>query len=233
LTIHGGGCPASHADQQGRPLCIFCEDGLSCPQQRKILASGDNLHDRVAAIVKIRRPGQDLERRQALNRSILRSTVAAGVTKSQSEEDQMNTSEIRAAVPSPTVPSSTSIARARICGTPGCKQTLSYNNRNGVCGNCQAKKGKRSHSKKTNGHNGVQQVRALQAPRERQAAPPAKRNGAAHHPAHRNGNGAQRAEEPSRLLVMPNVDSRVDLLLAAVPREAKAKMLDAWLAGQF
>jgi hypothetical protein len=49
-----------------------------------------------------------------------------------------------------------------------------------------------------------------------------------------NGNGAQRAEEPNRLLlVMPNVDSRVDLLLAAVPRDEKARMLQAWLAGKF
>jgi hypothetical protein len=30
---------------------------------------------------------------------------------------------------------------------------------------------------------------------------------------------------------MPHLDSRVDLLLAAVPREDKAKMLLAYLAG--
>jgi hypothetical protein len=222
-------------DEQRRPVCIFCEDQLPCPRQRQIMASGDNLRDRVAHIVQIRSPNQtlEMERSIVLNHSISRSEVAAA-RKSQEDQmphAQMSTSEIRPAV------ASTSTARARVCsgGTPGCKNELSYNNRSGRCGDCQTKLGRRrDRSKKTNGHNGVQQDRALQAPLERQAAPPAKRNGAAHHPVHHNGNGAQRAEEPSRLLlVMPNVDSRVDLLLAAVPREDKAKMLSAWLAGQF
>ena len=68
---------------------------------------------------------------------------------------QMSTSEIRPAV------ASTSTARARVCsrGTPGCKNELSLNNRSGICGDCQAKLGRRRDrsKKRTNGHNGVQQ----------------------------------------------------------------------------
>jgi hypothetical protein len=107
----------------------------------------------------------------------------------------------------------------RICATPGCKRILALNNTSGLCGECRERQG-RSHSKKTNGHG----AHGLQLARRRvvsESAAPAKSNGADSDPPHLNGNGVG---------TVP-LESRVDLLLAAMPREDKAKMLMAWLAG--
>ena len=127
--------------------------------------------------------------------------------------------------PTPTVPA------ARICRTEGCTRTVSYNNASGICSEHQ-RQGSNSKKKRTNGHNGVQH-RELKGAIEHKAPRPAKTNGADHQD-HTNGNGAQSAEQPIGLLVMPRAESsRVDLLLAAIPRADKEKMLSAWLAGTF
>jgi hypothetical protein len=165
--------------------------------------------------MQVRDPdGFEAHRSSLLNHSI--SIRAVAVAGKSHEEDQMSTTEKITSAPTSAAPP------ALICATPGCKNALSYNNRSGICSQCFAKKSK-----------GItEQQRAAAAPNR------AKSHGAHHHdPAHANGNGksngngngAQPAAE--KLLLMPRVDSRVDLLLAAVPQADKAKMLTLWLAG--
>lgn len=113
-------------------------------------------------------------------------------------------------IPAPTSKTMSTPA-ARRCGTCH-KNPLSYNNVSGICTNCQRQHGR--PRSKANEHNGAQ---------------PAHVNGKAKG----NGNGAQPAED--RLFVLPRVveSKRVDLLLAVIPPEEKARMLTAWLAGSF
>jgi len=115
----------------------------------------------------------------------------------------------------------------RTCATPGCKRILALNNTSGLCGECRERQG-RSHSKKANGHNGTHALQLARRVAER-APEPAKPNGADHRDSPEvNGN----REKPKKSQVGPvHVESRVDLLLAAIPSADKAKMLCAWLAG--
>lgn len=116
---------------------------------------------------------------------------------------------------------------ARVCTT--CKKNpLSYNNSTGICGECQRELGGRIRPKKTNGHGSGAQHRERRAVR---AAPHlVKPNGADHHDlAHGNGNVLP-AEDRGLSPGTP-AESRVDLLLAAVPVQDKVRMLSAWLAG--
>jgi hypothetical protein len=221
LRVHGGGCPASGTDEDGTPVCIFHLDSLICPVQKRILASGTNVLERAAHIVQVKDPdGFEAHRSSLLNHSIsIRALPIAG--KSHQEDQQMSTTQKITPTPTSTAPPT------RMCATPGCKKTLSYNNRTGICGECLAKKTK-----------GIMEAKRAPAAA---AADSAKPNGRlSHDPAHGNGNGngkhngngngAQPAEQPG-LLVMQRVESRVDLLLAAVPRADKERLLSAWLAG--
>lgn len=171
------------------------------------MASGRNVVERAAHIVQLRDPGGlEAQRTQRLNSSISRSAAVAVAGKSREEDQQVSITEKITRTP-------TIAPAARLCKTLGCKRTLAYNNRTGICGDCL--------SKKTKG--------ILLA--KRAAAAPAKPNGVDHHdPVHGNGNGAP--PDPMRLLVMPR-PSRVDLLLQAIPIEDKTKMLSAWIAGKF
>lgn len=131
--------------------------------------------------------------------------------------------------PAPTSKPTSTHAVPRLCGTCH-KQPLSYNNVSNMCTGCQRQHGRPRPN--GNGHNG-----GVRPHREPQAQPhKAAKNGAdrdrdpVNGKAKGNGNGAQPAED--RLLGMPRVESsRLDILLAAIPREDKARMLTAWLAG--
>jgi len=132
----------------------------------------------------------------------------------KSQEDQKEMSTITAPAPSSSSISTASAARISTALPKKCticrKNKLSLNNKTGVCGECQERQGGRSHSKRTNGNNGVQSQRGPQlAPLQVSAKP----------------NGADHGVES------PRVASRVDLLLAAVPAKDKEKMLAAWMAG--
>jgi hypothetical protein len=37
FRIHGEGCEASYRNEKGEQICVFCEDGIPCPLQLKIL----------------------------------------------------------------------------------------------------------------------------------------------------------------------------------------------------
>jgi hypothetical protein len=213
LSIHGPGCPASHTNEDGTPICIFCLDSLPCAIQQRVMASGKTRRDRAKYIVtearkhlsEIKRSHNEYneqvqhdEQVQCPDRSIPPSAVAVP----ESQEDQKMS----------TVTSEITARPRAICSSEGCKNTLSYNNATGTCGNC------RKHaSQKMNGHNGAQ-------PHLKRHAAPAKPNGngAAHHDSavHSNGNGNG-----------AHVESRVELLLAQIPREDKARLLLAYLAG--
>lgn len=124
--------------------------------------------------------------------------------------------------PTPTAPPPRTCEKCRA-------KTLSYNNSSGMCVDCQKHHGRpRSRS---NGHNGAQPHRELQV--ERKSAKSPKLNGADHD--HSNGKvKAAPAEDPRLLLVMPRgVESRVDVLIAAIPHPDKVKLLSAWLEGTF
>jgi hypothetical protein len=82
-------------------------------------------------------------------------------------------------------------------------------------------------SKTTDGHNGVQPFGQMAEPMATELEKP---TSADHSDTpYANGKRAQPAEDCIRSLV--HIQSRVDLLLAAVPYETKAKMLSAWLSG--
>jgi hypothetical protein len=111
---------------------------------------------------------------------------------------------------------------ARLC-TRCEKNPLSYNNTTGVCGECQRSTAAGLAPKKTNGHKAV----AAQRPAPHLVKP----NGADRdNPVPRDGTGAHRAEDRSVLPGAP-AESRVNLLLAALPAAEKAKLLCAWLHG--
>jgi hypothetical protein len=181
------------------------------------MAAGTNVLSRAAQIVQLRDPGGlEAQRSKLLNRSI--SIRAVAIAGKSHEEDQMSTAEKITPAPTSTIPA------ARLCKTPGCKRTLAYNNRTGLCQDCLAKK-----------------TKSILEAKRAATARPAKPNGADHEDranghgnsaAHGNGksNGAQPADQPG-LLVMQRVESRVDLLLAAVPRADKERLLSAWIAG--
>jgi hypothetical protein len=131
----------------------------------------------------------------------------------------------------------------RICATPGCKRVLAYNNTYGLCGECRERQGRfsvagcsrlsRSHSapKKTNGHNGAHGLKLARPAVVSESAAPAKPNGADHHHSITeelsNGIKANAGLEGTT-----SVESRrLDLVLAAIPREDKVKLVSAWLAG--
>lgn len=184
------------------------------------MASGKNRRDRAKYIVaneaaklsEIRRSHnehkeqvQQIEQVQRPDRSI----PAVAVPESQ-EDQKMSTVTTEVTRPSTARPLS-------ICSECG-KNKLSYNNGTGTCGNCR-----KHSSQKTNGHNGAHPRRELQASPKRKAAPAKPNgNGAVHHDSvvhsNENGNGA-------------HVESRVELLLAQIPREDKTRLLLAYLAG--
>ncbi len=214
---------------------MFCADGLPCPMQLRRLAQTK------AALRMLQQISPGSISRPAVTHAIVPSSQrvpapARAQLIPRSQEDHMTatqsaqrsatsiasaardkTQAVTEAVPDPRA--------GRICGTPGCKHVLALNNTSGFCGECRERQG-RSHSKKTNGH-GLQLTRRQGA--EVAAPEPAKPNGADHRePADVNGN----REKATESHVGPvHVESRVDLLLAAIPSADKAKMLCAWLMG--
>ena len=161
-----------------------------------------------------------------------RFAVTPKVVARKSQEDQKMSNVTSTASTSRT---STALA-ARVCSS--CKNNpLSYNNTTGICGECQGRQGGRVRSKKTDGHEGVQPFgRGLKLPTRQVAQPmatePAKPTASDHSDTPCvDGNRAQPGEGCVRSLEKVHIESRVDLLLAAVPYEAKAKMLSAWLSG--
>jgi hypothetical protein len=130
----------------------------------------------------------------------------------ESQEDRQMSSTASAITPRPSTARPT-----RICSSAACQNTLSYNKVSGKSGSCQ-----KQSSQKTNGHCGAQ---------PKHQAAPAKRNGAAHHPVNGNGNGKAARTADGSLILMPRVESRVDMLLALLPSGDKAKLLAAYVAG--
>jgi len=120
-------------------------------------------------------------------------------------------------VTSPVPTSKTSAPAVKVCRHAGCRQQLGSKN---TCGFCREH---RSHTKNISSDGHGLKLATRQPVAERAAPLPAKPNGADQHD--RDGNRAQPAEGPAR------VESRVDMLLAAIPSADKAKMLCAWLAG--
>lgn len=126
-------------------------------------------------------------------------------------------------------------ASARVCSSCR-KNPLSYNNTTGICSECQERQGGRSRSKTTDEHNAAQPfLRDLKSPTRQVAGPmvPEPATAGADQPdtPYANSKTSQPAEDCIRSLGTVHIESRVDLLLAAVPYEAKAKMLSAWLSG--
>jgi hypothetical protein len=175
------------------------------------------------AVVQIRRPREMLQAPVITHAHEVIMAATARKTNSY-EEEQSKMATVTSSAPTPTT------SAARVCKT--CKvKPLSFNNTTGICSECQQFAGGRVRPKKVNGQGAVQPLaRGLQLARRAEVAEPAaasaKPNGADH--PDRDGNRAQpgeNAEETTR------VESRVDLLLAAIPREEKARMLCAWIAG--
>jgi hypothetical protein len=245
LLVHGRDprhgafpCVASQTGEKGEAICVWCADGLPCPFQLRRLAQTKaslRLLSHISANPSIsgfavplamppRVPAPEVVRSQLMQRSqedhIMPETHSAQPSRTTSiaPAARTKTQPVKGAVPQ--------TATGRTCATPGCKRVLALNNTSGVCRECGDRQG-RSHSKKTNGH-GLQLARRDTEPTERAqvlmhvSSPTtpelAKPNG---HAPHGNGGGPGAT----------NVESRVDLLLAAIPAEDKAKMLSAWLAG--
>jgi hypothetical protein len=209
-AVHGPGCSASYKDASGAAICVFCADSLPCPISLRMLK-------------QIRSPNHSVSQfAMMMQRDAIANIIAPGNGNGHSpkresekhesqEEDRMSTnteatatqgSKIAPLAPPPT----------RLCKSCG-KNRLSRNNLIGICRACGDSQG-RSHSKKTNGHNGA----------------------ADHHhrdPAHSNGNGrpADRIELRVDLLLNVVDEKTFDSMIELVPREDKAKMLRAWLAG--
>jgi hypothetical protein len=36
FEIHRAGCAGTHVDENGRPICVFCLDGVPCPVQQRL-----------------------------------------------------------------------------------------------------------------------------------------------------------------------------------------------------
>ena len=231
--IHHGACSASYR-RNGKPVCVWCADGLPCPKQSEILNAGDSARSRAAFILRqLRRPkltdAEDQkppwpqmvsadELHEPDSRPLHVTSGNESPIDQNLEEQNMSATEV---TPVPTAKTISAHA-ARLCTTCH-KNPLSYNNTTNICGECQKKVGRVRNSAKTSG--GAKPHREVQAARERHAKQRAAAN------SNGNGQGAQTAD--GSLLLMPRLDSRVDLLLAAVPREDKAKMLSAWIAGKF
>jgi len=222
IRIHRGGCPASHVNEDGTPICIHCLDRISCPVQRRVMASGTTVQDRAAYIVsEARKRLSEIKRRHneymiaEVKSSFEAQTVHPSevtIARESQEDPQMSTSA------SEITPRPSTVRPTRTCSSAGCEATLSYNNSKGTC--------QKHSSRKTNGHNGAQ-------PHLKRQAAPAKRNGngAAHDHSNGNGNGHAARTADGSLILMPRVESRVDLLLALIPAGEKAKLLAVWIAG--
>ena len=122
----------------------------------------------------------------------------------------------------------------RTCAS--CKTNpLSYNNTTGICAKCQKLSGGRIRSKRVNGHGAVRPfARGLQLARRAEVAEPAavaKPGGADRQDGPARSNGAQPMEDRVRSFGRTDIESRVDLVLSAIPAAEKMKMLSAWLTG--
>jgi len=127
------------------------------------------------------------------------------IARESQEEPQMSTSA------SEITPRPSTARPTRICSNEGCNHTISYNNVTGECGSCQ----KQSSQPK------------------RQAAPAKPNGNGAADSVNGNGNGnghAARTADGS-LILMPRVESRVDMILALIPSADKARLLAAYIAG--
>jgi hypothetical protein len=185
------------------------------------MASGKNVQDRakyiLAEALEIRRKQNGYMVTEALDHLCNHNEQISPTAVTIAQEDQMSTSTVASEI----TPRPSTARQTRICSSAGCPNTLSYNNVTGKCESCR-----KHSSQKTNGHNGAQPHRELQASPKHQAAP-AKRNGngAAHHPVNGNGNGhgAQTADRESR------VDRIFALITPIIPSEDKLKILAVYL----
>jgi hypothetical protein len=226
-------CKASQTDEKGQAVCVFCADNLPCPLQIRRLAQSKaalrmlKAIDASSSIVEVNAAGtharepQEFRKRTSPNRSTPERAKLHVIAEKPKENQKM---------PTVTSPAPTSIAAAaeRLCTR--CKQNpLSYNNSTGICGECQRKLGGRVRPKKTNGHI-ARPHRGLQL--ERDVAKPsgaAKPKGADHRATPSVDGGAAPRDRIQSLAA--GIESRVELLLAAVPVQEKTKMLAAWMAG--
>jgi hypothetical protein len=226
LRIHGdsGTCLATETDDKGEAVCIFCSDSCPCPiQLRRLKATKATL--RLLGSCEDRSPAGSPAAKRAPNYSIPRAPrltpnktnghnalqrAEVHIIAEKPKEENMSTVTVPPRCQRQSAPAGPAM---KVCRQAGCKRQLGPNN---TCGFCREH---RSHTKNTSADG-----RGVQPHREPQAAPHlVLPNGADHHD--REGNRAQPAEETAR------IESRVDLLLAAIPREEKAKMLCAWMAG--
>jgi hypothetical protein len=127
------------------------------------------------------------------------------VARESQEDPQMSTSA-SVITPKPTPPA----RPTRSCSNEGCQRTISYNNVSGECRSCQKQSSQRiGIAESTLRHK----RQALAKPNGNGTAPPTRGFGSAVATAHHN-------------------PVRVDLLLAAIPKEEKVRMLSAWIAGR-
>jgi hypothetical protein len=204
---HTPGCETSHLDQDGNPCCIFCLDHNASPILLRLLAQSRG------ALEMLRRLPAALP-----NRSISRSALAriAGVASQE-------TKKMATVISSPR-PSLTPAALAPAIRKCACGNVLAVNNRRGICGSCQERQGGRSALEPQRSHRKTNGA----ADTEAEAAKPL----ITMVPTPGNGDGAHQApEEISVRSFARSVESRVDLLFAAIPIDDKRKLVCAYLAG--
>lgn len=128
VTIHGPGCAASTV-LDGKALCIFCEDGIACPTQRRILKYGVSPR-------QIQKHGIRSVAKQAIELSVEKGGEMMG----ENEKQKSPTSPARPV---------TAPAQTRHCKILECARALGPHNTTGLCHDHRGRGRRRS---KTNGH---------------------------------------------------------------------------------
>jgi hypothetical protein len=212
LTRHGGDsrtgvfpCIARYTNEQGERLCIFCWDGAVCPPQLRRLAQSK-------AALRILEPGSPNKKGVA----VPTTAVPAMLSPEKPEQLPKHSISPRAVIHPTSKPQEDHKMIAAISTAPT-SRTSAVSAAARVCTSC--KKNPLSYNNKTEicgacQREGGGRLRSENAVRRAQP--------------HR-GLKIERAAQPAA--VTARVESRVDLLLAAIPREEKARMLCAWMAG--
>lgn len=228
LSIHGGGCPAARTNEEGTPVCIFCEDRIPCAVQQRVIASGRTVKERAAYIeTEARKQLSEIKRKDgeymvteaktSFEAQTVRFHPSEVIIARESQEDPKMSTGASEITPRPSTARPT-----RICSSAGCQRTISYNNVSGECGSCQ----KRSSQRMGITESTLRHKRAVLAKPNR--------NGAALHDSvngngNGNGNGAKTSD--GSLILMPRVESRVDMIFALLPSAEKIRLLSAYIAG--
>lgn len=236
-------CVAAVRDDDGREICIFCDDGIPCPVLQRVMVKA-KAPDAIAAGVAVaaaiaRRPNlapPTAEEKIAVAASLLQQKRAGRVITS-TEEDAM--AQIRMCAQQgcdKKLANNNTTGRCQLhgggarratpaqhgtCSTPGCSERLAANNKSGKCAL----------------HGGIEgdAQRVHSRPAAAATKPPDGAPAAVHHAPASNhststtpangGNGHANGHDAL-------LEQRVHLVLEQIPLQEKLAFLKSWLAGE-